>query len=232
MIALTRMRVTGFVRSGRALPPLIAVLAVLSLLYGGGASSASSAYGYSAVMLFPILAWLVKLVLDTEPDVQRRLARLTVGPVREAAAGLLAAALLAGGVCLLAMVAPWPFRGIRGPLAGSTEPPVLTGVLLGVLAHLLALLGALALGALTARVVTRRVLPGVVVLVTGSVLAIVLGLRGSVVPWLVPPVMSTARALGAESAPDAGTLAGLVVHTLLWCAVAFAIYGRLRRGRS
>ncbi|BBH65985.1 hypothetical protein ACTI_26700 [Actinoplanes sp. OR16] len=231
MTALTRMRVAGFARSGRALPPLVAVLVALSVLYGGGASPAAAAYGYSAVALFPILAWITKLVLDTEPDVQRRLARLAVGPAREAAAGLSAAALLGAGVCLLAMLAPWPFGGIRGP-AGADEAPLATGILLGVLAHLLSLLGALALGALAARAVTRRVLPGVAVLVTGSVLAIVLGLRDSIVPWLVPPVMATARALSDGPAPPAVTVAKLVGWTLLWCAVTLAVYGRLRRGRA
>src|SRR5690349_9876132 len=174
MIALTRMRTAAFVRSGRSLAPLVAVLVVLSVLYGGGASPAAAAYGYSAAALFPVLAWITKLVLDTEPDVQRRLARLAVGPAREASAGLLAAGLLGAGVCLLAMLAPVPFGGIRGPGPGTDEASLATGVLLGVLAHLLALLGAVALGALAGRAVTGRVLPGVAVLVSGSVLAIVL----------------------------------------------------------
>ncbi|MEU8237978.1 hypothetical protein AB0C07_07015 [Actinoplanes missouriensis] len=232
MIALARMRTAGFLRSGRALAPLVAVLVVLSVLYGGGASPAAAAYGYSAAALFAVLAWITKLVLDTEPDVQRQLARLAVGPAREAAAGLLAAAVLGAGVCLLAMLAPWAFGGIRGPEAGSGEPSTAVGVLLGTAAHLLALLGALALGALAARAVTRRVLPGVAVLVTGAILVIVLGLRDSIAPWLVPPVMATARALSEGAAPAAGTLLGLTAWTLLWCAVVLAVYARLRRGRS
>jgi hypothetical protein len=155
MIALIRMRLTGFLRGGRAVAPLITVLAVLSVLHGGGKSSAASAYGYSAVCLFPILAWLTKLLLDTEPDAQRRLARLAVGPVREAAAGLLAATLAASVVCVLAMVTPWLFRAIEGPRPGSPEPSLTAGVLLGVLAHVLSMLAAVALGALAARAVTR-----------------------------------------------------------------------------
>ena len=62
-----------------------------------------------------VLAWMTKLVLDAEPDVQRRLARLTVGPRREAAAGLLAAAVIGLAFCVVAMLAPWPFHAIRGP---------------------------------------------------------------------------------------------------------------------
>jgi hypothetical protein len=232
MTALTRMRLAGFLRSGRALAPLITALVVLSVLYGGGSSPAASAYGYSAVMLFPVLAWLTKLVLDTEPDVQRHLARLTVGPVRESTAGLLAALALGAVVCVLAMLAPAPFGGIRGPLPGSGETALGTGVLLGVLAHVLALLGAVSLGALAGRAVTRRVLPGVAVLVTGSVLAIVLGLRGSFAPWLVPPVMATARELSARTPPTAGTLLLLGAWTVLWCGAALGVYAGFRRGRS
>ena len=232
MIALVRMRIAGFLRGGRALAPLITVLAILSVIYGGGPSPAASAYGYSAVCLFPALAWLTKLLLDTEPDAQRRLARLAVGPMREGAAGLLAAAVLAAGVCVLAMLAPWLFKGIRPPDPGSGEAGLGTGVLLGVLAHVLAVLAAVALGALAGRAVTRRVLPGVAVLVSGSILAIVLGLRDAIVPWLVPPVMATARALGNGTAPAAGTLVLLTGWTVLWCAVVLLLYARLRRSRS
>ncbi|GIE79097.1 hypothetical protein Aph02nite_50470 [Actinoplanes philippinensis] len=232
MIALTRMRLAGFVHGGRVTAPLITVLAVLFVLYSGGPSSAAAAYSYSAACLFPILAWLTKLVLDTEPDAQRRLARLAVGPVREAAAGLLAATLLAVGVCALGMLAPWPFRAIRGPEPGSLEPSLPAGVLLGVLAHLLAVIAAVALGALASRAVTRRIMPGVAILVSGSILTVVLGLSDSIAPWLAPPVMATSRALSGRTAPSAADLTILIVWATLWCAVVLTGYGRLRRDRS
>ncbi|BCY05531.1 hypothetical protein [Actinoplanes sp. L3-i22] len=232
MIALSRMRLAGFFRGGRALAPLITVLVVLGVLYGGGASPAATAYGYSAAALFPVLAWLTKVLLDTEPDVQRRLARVAVGPVREGVAGLLAALLAGAAVCAVAMVAPWLFHGIRPPVAGSGEAPTGTGVLLGVLAHVLSLLAAVTLGALSGRAVTRRVLPGVTVLVTGSILAVVLGLTSSVAPWLVPPVMATARALNRGGTPHSGTLTLLVAWSLGWSAVALGVYAGLRRSRS
>ncbi|GIF12256.1 hypothetical protein [Actinoplanes teichomyceticus] len=232
MTALVRMRLAGFWRGGRVLAPLITVLVVLAVLYGGEAAPAAAAYGYSAAALFPVLAWLAKVLLDTEPDGQRRLARLAVGPVREGAAGLLAALVAGGVVCAGAMLAPWLLHGIRGPLPGSAESSLPAGVLLGVLAHLLSLLAAVALGALAGRAVTRRVLPGVTVLVTGSLLVIVLGLTGSIVPWLAPPVMAVARALSDGSTPPVGDLWRLTAWSLAWCAVALAGYARLRRSRS
>ncbi|MBO3739985.1 hypothetical protein [Actinoplanes flavus] len=232
MIALTRMRLAGFLRGGRAVAPLITVLVILSILYGGGPSLAMHAYGYSAVCLFPVLAWITKLLLDTEPDAQRRLARLAVGPFREGAGGLLAAVLLAAVVCVLTMLAPWVVGGIAPPRPDSAEPSTQTGILLGIVAHLLSLAAAVTLGALSGRAVTRRILPGVLVLVGGSILVVVLGLTGSIAPWLVPPVMATARKLGGDHAPDAATLLILVVWTVLWCAVALAGYAGLRRARS
>jgi len=237
MIALVRMRLAGFVRSGRALAPIILALVVLGVIYGGGPSTAAAAFGYSAVMLFPVLAWQTKLVLDAEPDGQRRLARLAVGARREAAAGVLTAAVLGLAFCLVAMLAPWPFHAICRPGSGQAscvtgEPSLVTGVGLGVVAHLLALAGALGLGALASRAVTRTVRNGLVVLVVGAVLAIVLGLRGSIAPWLVPPVMATARALTADPLPGGTKFVLLTLWALAWCAVALGGYGWLRRRRS
>lgn len=229
MIALVRMRIAGFLRGGRALAPMIAALVVLGVIYGGGASAAAPAYGYSAVMLFPVLAWQTKLLLDTEPDVQRQLARLVVGARREAAAGVLAAAVLGVAASAVAMLAPWPFHAIRAPLPGSAEPSMAAGITLGILAHLLAVPAGVGLGALASRAVTRTVRNGIAVLVIGAALAIVLGLKGSVAPWLVPPVMATARALTAVPLPPRGEFWLLIGWTVAWCAVALAGYGWLRR---
>lgn len=225
MIALVRMRLAAFVRSGRALAPLIAGAVVLGIIHGGGQSRAAPAYGYSAAVLFPVLAWTSKLVLDAEPDVQRQLARLTVGARRELAAGLLAAATIALAVCAAAMLVPLPFHAGGGPHLGP-------GIVLGVLAHLLMLPAAVALGALASRAVTRSIRTGVTVLVSGSVLMVVLGMSGSVVPWLVPPVMATGRALSRADLPPAGTLLLLSGWAVAWSAVALTGYGYLRRRRS
>ena len=230
MTSLIRMRLAGFVRGGRFLAPLIAGLVVLGVIHGGGKSAAAPAYGYSAVMFFPVLAWLAKMVLDAEPDVQRRLARVAVGPVREAAAGALVAALMGAIFCLVAIVAPPALGAIRGPEPG--EPSTVAGIGLGVLAHLFSLAAGVALGALASRAVTRTVRMGITVLVTGAVLGVVLGLQGSIAPWLVPPVMATARALAAVPLPSAPVFLALGGWGLLWCGAVFAGYGWLRRRRS
>ncbi len=151
MTALIRMRLAGFLRTGRPLGPGVAVLAVLGILYGGGQAAAGEAYGVSAVVLFPVLAWHTKLLLDTEPDGQRRLARVTLSSAgKEAAAGLAAALTSAVPLLLVALVLPWLIGGVRGPRT-PTEPSLAAGLLAGVWAHLVVLPPALALGALASR---------------------------------------------------------------------------------
>ena len=66
MIALIGMRLFAFTRTGRALAPLVGVLVVLSILYGGGKAQAGEAYGVSAAILFGVLAWQTKKFLEIE----------------------------------------------------------------------------------------------------------------------------------------------------------------------
>lgn len=226
MTALVRMRLAAFVRGGRALAPGIAALAVVGVLYGGGASPAAPAYGFSAVAFFPVVAWATKLLLDTEPDVQRRLARVAVGERRELTAGLLAAALFGLLVCAVAMVVP---LGIGGIELGRSLPG---GLVAGLVAHLLMLPAGLALGALSSRVITRTLQTGLVTLVGGVILVIIFGLRGSIAPFLVPPVMAMGRALNGEVLPSIATFGRLTGWALAWCLVALAAYVHLRRRRA
>ncbi|WP_155371172.1 hypothetical protein [Catellatospora vulcania] len=229
MIALTRMRLHGFVRTGRAVAPLIAALAVLSILYGGGQAETVEAYGVSALVAFPVLAWQTKILLDVEPDVQRRLARVTLGSAaREIAAGLLAAATAGLGTIAVALAVPWVFGGVKGDASGVKGDAV--SILIGLAVHLLALGPAVALGALSSRAVTRTAGMGAAVLVTGSVLAIVLGLQGSPAPWLVPPLMAATRL--TTSGGTTRTALTLIAHATLWTAAAAFAYARLRRNRA
>ncbi|GIJ75883.1 hypothetical protein SAMN05443287_103486 [Micromonospora phaseoli] len=228
MTALIRFRLAGFLRTGRALAPVLAGLLTLAVLYGGGRAQPAEAYGVSAVVLFPVLAWQTKILLDVEPDVQRRLALATVGPTREWVAGLLAAAVAGLGLVTAALVFPWLVGGVTGPVVpGDRSIPA--GLALGLWGHLIALPPALALGALASRVITRSAGYGVAVLTLGVVGVLVIGRTDSVAPWLAPPVMPAARALaGAISGPTALALTG---WALAWAAVALTGYARARHRR-
>lgn len=222
MKALTGMRLRAYLRTGRAVAPLIAALAALSILYGGGTADAGEAYGVSALILFPVLAWQTKLLLDVEPDVQRRLARVAAGSaLREIASGLLAAIGAGLGLVAITLVIPWILQGVSGDAGG---------VLIGLAVHLLALPPAVALGALACRAVTRTAGAGAAALVAGSVLVIVLGLHSSPAPWLVPPLMATARF--TTSGGSAVTGLWLAVHGALWSAAALSAYAWIRRRRA
>lgn len=224
MRALVRMRLIGYLRTGRFIIPLIATLVLLAILYGGGQAPPAEAYGVSALLLFPVLAWQTKLLLDAEPDVQRRIALTALGSSqRELLAGLAAAALAAAPFLVLALGVPWLFGAISSTGAGSA-------LLLGLWAHLLVIPPALAVGGLSSRVLTRTAGRGAAVLASGVVLAFVLGLHGSPVPWLAPPLVSTARLLAGQV--GTGAVTGLTVWALLWSLVAGAGYGWLRRGRT
>ncbi|MET7417861.1 hypothetical protein [Dactylosporangium sp. NPDC005555] len=227
MTGLVRMRLAGFLQTGRAAAPLLAALVVLSVLYGGGQAQAGEAYGVSAAVLFAVLAWQTKILLDVEPDVQRRLGRVAVGAARETAAGLVAALLAGLPVILVAMVLPWLVGGVTTP--GPQDPPIAEGVALGVWAHLLLLLPAVGLGALAGRAVSGQAARGLAILVGGVVMAIVLGLKRSPAPWLAPPLMTAAR--DTVGGTDLTHVAVTTVWGLAWAAVAVAAYVRLRRDR-
>ncbi|MGI5211960.1 hypothetical protein [Plantactinospora sp. CA-290183] len=229
MIALASMRLFAFLRTGRALPPLIAALVVLGVLYGGGRAQAAEAYGVSAVVLFPVFAWQAKLLLDAEPDVQRRLALVAVGRRRELAGGLLAAGAAGAAMIPAALALPWLIGGVTGP-EGPGDLSVAAGMAVGVWAHLLVLPAAVGLGALASRAATGSALYGVAVLVGGVVGALVFGLKDSVLPWLAPPVLAAARA--STAGPAGTTVALLTGHALAWSAVALAGYAWLRRRRA
>lgn len=227
MTALVRMRLAGFVQTGRAAAPLLATLVVLSILYGGGRSQAGEAYGVSAAILFAVLAWQTRILLDVEPDVQRRLGRVALGAARETAAGLVAALLAGLPVILVALILPWLVGGVTTP--GVGDPPLAQGIALGVWAHLLLLVPAVALGALSSRAVSLQAARGLAVLVGGVVLAVVLGLKQSPAPWLAPPLMTTAR--DTVGGADAAAVLVTTGWGLAWAALALAGYAGLRRGR-
>ena len=72
------MRLAAFVRTGRAAGAAARRAGRRSASSTAAARrAAGEAYGVSAVVLFPVLAWQTKLLLDVEPDVQRRLARVS-----------------------------------------------------------------------------------------------------------------------------------------------------------
>ncbi|ASW53522.1 hypothetical protein [Plantactinospora sp. KBS50] len=231
MTALLSMRLAAFVRTGRALAPLLAGLLILGVLNGGGRSQAGEAYAVSSVVLFPVLAWQTKLLLDIEPDVQRRLAVVALGRRREAVAGLLAAAAVGLVTVALALAVPWLLGGVTPPRR-VTDAPLGVQLALGVWGHLVAVPAAVALGALASRVSTRGALSGLVVLACGVVGAIVLSLPHSPLAWLAPPLMSAARVMAGTADGVGVRVALLTAQAVIWTTAGLAGYAALRRRRA
>jgi hypothetical protein len=225
--ALARMRLAGYVRSGRVLFPALGALVVLGVAYGGGAAQAGEAYGYSAVVLFPVLAAQAQMLLNTEPDVQRRLSMVAVGGVRrDMLAGTLATVVASLGAVVVALVVPWLVGGITGPRSAD-DPGLVAGFTAGIWAYLLLLPPAVALGALASRAAVGSVGIGLAVLASGCVLGYVVGVRDSAVWWLGPPLLPTARA--TVGGLDVAAMLGFTAQSLLWTAAVAALYVRLRR---
>jgi len=152
-------------------------------------------------------------------------------PHREIGAGVLAGAITALPSIALAMVVPWLLNGV-GPVTAPGEPaplPVGAALAVGVWAHLLAVAPAVALGAWASRAVSRTAGRAVAVLAGGTVVALVLGLRSSPVPWLAPPLATTAR-LSSQGLSVVGVVA-VTVWAAVWAGVVLAGYWRVRLRR-
>ena len=213
-------RVAGFARTRRALAPLIATLVLLAILHAGGAAPGVEAYGTSALVLLPVLAWQAKLVLDAEPDGQRLLSSVLVGsPAREVVAGLVAALLPAVLTIGVALALPWIIGAIKSGNAA-------VGLAFGLWIHVLSALVGLAIGAWASRATSPDVGRATLTLVGGVVLVLALG-SGAVDPigWLVPRLTSSVRAANDGSLFDVVVLSG---HALVWVGLVLAGYGRTR----
>jgi hypothetical protein len=207
--------------------PGLAALVVLGVAYGGGAAQAGEAYGYSAVVLFPVLAAQTTMLLNSEPDVQRRISVVAMGgPRREILAAVLAAVVMSLAVVVVSLITPWLIGGITGP-EKPTDPSLVEGFAAGIWANLLLVPPGVALGALASRAAVRSTGLGLAVLASGSVLGYVVGVRDSIVWWLGPPLLSTARStVDGLNAPE---LLGYTAQSLLWAAAAATAYVWLRR---
>jgi hypothetical protein len=224
-VAIVRLRLAGYLRGFYAIAPTLAGLVVVALLYGGGVAQAGEAYGVSAIVMFPVMAWQTKILFDAEPDVQRRLVRVSAGSAdREIAAGILAALVATVPTILCALALPWAFGGITPGRTGLA-----VSLAIGVWTHALAAITAVALGVWSSRVISRTAGIAVCVLAGGGVLAIVLGLRGGPLQWLAPPLDAVARA--TERGLTGAGIVGLTVWAVTWAAVVLLAYWRLRRAR-
>lgn len=233
VLALAASRLRGALSPRAVLAPCVALVVLQLVGLAGGSAPASALLVTSSFLALPALAWLARQVLDAEPDDQVLLSTLAVGgPVRAAAAGLLAAAAVAVPAALLCAWAAL-LRADQGgvPVAVLLEGSALT---------LLTALAAVAIGAYAARAVAGPGAAPVLVLVGAPVLVAVLGLpRHSVLTALVPRLDAAVRATN----PPRGSLItpnewfvprapAVLLQVLLWTAVVVAVRLLVARRRG
>jgi hypothetical protein len=223
-LALASMRINAYARSQRALGPLLGTLVLAGIAHAGGQASPQQAYGFSAALLFGVLAWQTKLILDTEPDEQRMIARVSIGSApKEAVAGILAALACAVPIVLVGLFAPALLRALD-----LERTNLLAALALGLLIHALAVFAGLGVGALASRAVVPATGWAALILVGAPVLVLVLGSRTSPVAHLLVPQFFGLAKLGPD---DAAGTATLTAHALAWAAILLAWYAFLRRTR-
>ncbi len=229
MIAVMRFQLSGYVRSTRALHPVIALALLVAIVFSsplGGTPAqvrqgALNAVADLAALVFPICAWAARGLLDTEPDAQRHISAVAAGRVR----AILAATTAAYGFSVvLALLAPvYPLI----QASGSGLP--LHAELVTVALLPLSALAATALGALTSRAVLPS--PGTSILVLLGVCAANLILGLGPLRFLTVPMIEWMRATANGATGLEHAFPELALRTLAWATVAATFYAWLRRTR-
>jgi hypothetical protein len=229
VIAVIRFQLSGYLRSVRALHPVLALALLLAIVFSSplGATpvqirqGALTAFGDLATLVFPICAWAARGLLDTEPDVQRHVSAVTAGRWRAVSSGSLAAYAFSAVLAVIAPVYPL----VEAARYGVGAPVMLLGIAL----FLLSALAATALGALTSRAVLASPGTSILVLLGACALNLLLGMGPLRV--LSVPMIEWMRAAGHGPSAFTRAFPALALRTLGWSAVAGALYAWLRRTR-
>ena len=229
MIALIRFQLSGYLRSVRALHPVLALALLLGIVFSsplGGTPAqirhgALNTIGDVATLVFPICAWAARGLLDTEPDTQRHVSAVTAGRWRAISAGPLAAYGFAGPLAVLAVAYPM----VAGARNGLAMPVLLMAIVLVLLTSMAATL----VGALTNRAVISS--PGASILVLLGVCVANLILGFGPLRVLTVPMTDWMRPMGQWPSAFTGAFPELALRTVVWTAAASALYVWLRRTR-
>ncbi len=167
MSALCRYQLADFLRSQRWVPPLLVYLIEIGLVYSLDAGPAVPAYGVTAVAVFPVAAWLTRMVLTTEDPVAREITAATArGQLR-----VQAALLVSAGIATL------PFVALAIGWAGVANHHNIHGWsawLGGVGIHLVFAVLGVGLGALLAPPILHRPGPAVLGILAVTLLSIII----------------------------------------------------------
>lgn len=211
---VARYVLADLLRSQRFLVPVFVHLAALAVLFGGDPGPAPGGWPASALLLYPVSAWLAITTANSEDPVARLVTVAAAGGPAAVARGVLVA-------CLVADVGLAAASAVRPVLPLVTHvyayPPA--ELLGGGLAHLATATTGTAVGLLCARPVIDRVGWSLLAAVTVVVVT-------GVTPWL-PPVGTAVAAIG--TAPVALPAVALDAALGLALAAAASLLTGVRR---
>lgn len=229
MLAVMRFQLSGYLRSVRALHPVLALFLLLAIVFSsplGGTPAqirqgALNAIADLATLTFPICAWAARGLLDTEPDAQRHVSAVTAGRWTALVAGSAAAYVFSVVLALISPIVPL----VEASGSGLSVPAVLPSVALLPLSAL----AATALGALTSRAVIPSTGTSIIVLLGVCAANLILGLGPLRV--LAVPMIEWMRAAGHGPSDLTRVFPAMALRTVAWAAAAGALYAWLRRTR-
>jgi hypothetical protein len=229
MIAVIRFQLSGYVRSVRALHPVLALALLLAIVFSsplGGTPAqvrqgALNAVADLATLVFPICAWAARGLLDTEPDAQRHVSAVTAGRWQALVAGSAAAYVFSAALALISSTYP------LAEAAGSGISPEVVLVSIALLP--LSALAATALGALTSRAVIPSPGTSIIVLLGACAANLILGLTP--LRLLTVPMIEWMRAAGDGPSDFIRAFPELALRTIAWTTVTGTLYAWLRRTR-
>lgn len=195
-------------RSERFVAPAVLYLVALAVLFGSAPGPLPAPWAASALLLYPLGAWLAHALAESEEDPARAVTLSAAGGPLPVAAGVLVAATAA--IAVLGLVA-----AVWGVIAawGTGTPGALLD---GLLAHLACGITGAAVGSVFSRPVFRSEGPA---LLWGLVFLVVTGTTA----WL-PPVGTAAASLGTGRV-GLGPFGDLLLAVLVAvAAVAFVVH--------
>ncbi|MBI4940417.1 MAG: hypothetical protein HY830_06710 [Actinobacteria bacterium] len=234
--AAARYRLAATLRDRSFVAPVVTFALVEVLLFGAPGGYPADNVAAALAVGLPVATWAARVVLDVEPDDQRRLTELAAGGRSRAHL----AALVAAAVVCLGLLAAGVLWGVLrnapppSPRPGRPLPPPQPGLPV-VLLVAVVLVVAFGLAAVAVAAVASRQVAGdgpgpVVVLVGVPVLAALVGQSTSpVVSGLLPRVLPAVVA--AQDRRLVATAPGLALHAAGWTALVLAAQWWWRRRR-
>src|SRR3954451_22758148 len=104
MMALVRYQLADLTGSQRWVAPLLSYLAFLGIFYQSDAGPAVPAFGVTALVLVPVLAWLTRQAFSTEDDTVRQVSAAAAGGPARVQLALLASSCVAALLFVLVAV--------------------------------------------------------------------------------------------------------------------------------